>query len=172
MQALTASLAMSVMAFLLVLALLPAPSPAAAEPQSSREAAPSPVSWAAWTAALLALPAGPWLGRRLSDAAARRWIRQTLGDRPATFGDQDARSRQCHAYTQGLLRIALLRIMVGPAVHEAAGMFLAVSYYLDRHAVSLALGGVVILAILAQIPTPRRIDRWLEQRVRNFDPAA
>ncbi len=172
MQVLTASLAMSVLAFIVVFALLPAPSPAAADPQSSREAAPSPITWIAWAVALLALPAGPWLGRRFADTAARRWTRHTLENTPAPAGDPDARHRYRHTVIQGLIRIATLRILVGPALHEAAGIFLAVSYYLDRHAVSPALGGVMILGILAQIPTPHRLSQWLEEQVRNLDHPA
>ncbi len=169
LQVVVASLAMSVVAFLVVLALAPL-RPADVTPEPGEPAGLSLLTYAALGVALLALPGGPFLARRVANVAARRWIARVSRDNPSGTGTPEARLRQQRAVAEGLVRICGLRIMVAPAIHEAAGILLAVSYYLDGHVISLLLGGLLVFCILLQVPTAHRASQWIEEQLRTANP--
>lgn len=164
LQVVVASLAMSVVAFLVVLALVPLrPADVTSEPGEPADL--SLLTYAALGVALLALPGGPFLARCVANVAARRWIARVSRDNPSGTGTPEARLRQRRAVVEGLVRICGLRILIGSALHEAAGMLLAVSYYLDGHVISLLVGGLLVFCILLQVPTGYRTSQWIEEQL-------
>jgi len=69
-------------------------------------------------------------------------------------------------------QLALLyqtKLIIGAAMLEGGCFLGLVAYMLERQLPSLVMAGVLLLALIAHLPTPGRVEAWIDDQLRRLD---
>jgi hypothetical protein len=61
------------------------------------------------------------------------------------------------------------KTIISAAFYEGAALFLCVAYLLGRNPAATAIAAILLAALLWQLPTADRVQRWLESRLRQLE---
>lgn len=116
---------------------------------------------------VLALMLTPLISGTLVSVSRRR-IAQTTRLKP-----RDDLSNSSAEPSQGaggaLAQLYVGRTLLSAALYEGAGLFLAVAYMLGRIPLALIAAAILFAALLWQLPTTDRVQRWIEEQLRQVE---
>ncbi len=104
--------------------------------------------------AILAWMLVPWYfagGLRQAIADGKPLTNRPMVPAPPGVGD-----------VQPLKEMYMTRLILGAAILEGAAFFNVVAYILERQPISLVVAGVLVILLLAQMPTWGRMQGWAE----------
>ena len=68
------------------------------------------------------------------------------------------------------LAIYQARMIIGMALLEGPALYQGIAYFIEGQALALGLGGLLLLGIILQFPTRRRVEQWLERQEEQGPP--
>lgn len=109
---------------------------------------------------------GPYLSRSITACGRRRVGREaddaaaalaTAKETPA--GDEPNKAAK-------LFEVFRVKVLIGAAMDEAAGLFACIAYFIEGRFVAAGLTVILVLSLLMNMPTAHRTENWLAEQLR------
>lgn len=160
LQIIVAAMALGVLAFLVIVLLLPRDDPGDRLPI---------ISYIAVAYGVLACLAVSPITKAVVNSARRKIAREASAA-PGPTAQADATDGEFQKTDLGkLVGLLAIKTLVNGAVYEGAALFLCVAYLLDHGPLSALLAALLAAGVLAQMPTRDRAQRWLDDQRRQLE---
>ena len=118
---------------------------------------------------VVALIGGPIFAGALAAKGRQRLAQGSTGTPPSTGKASGFGSEIAQAYTGQLASLLVSKTIISGALYEGAALFLAVAYLLNGGVLTAGCSLIMVAALLMQIPTNDRAQRWIEGQVRQIE---
>jgi hypothetical protein len=163
MQALIAAMAIGVLAFLVAAFVLHTKIEAINKAHNL-----GIVTHIALAVGVVALVGGPFLAGALVNAGRRRLAAGAKAARPSTAKATGFEDDLTGAEAVQLSSLLVSRTIINAAIYEGAAMLLCVAFLLNHNLLTAVCSVFLVVALLMQMPTKGRAQRWIEDQLRQL----